>query len=78
MVEQEMVTKKSAMKQDIQAEKVTSACFVCGKKEQAGEFTHNKKVMLPVCMVCKDTPEEKSKETELLDSLADGLFCGCI
>lgn len=77
-MEQKMVSKQRIMKYDIPVEKAASLCVVCGKKEQAGEFTLNQKVMLPVCMECKDTPEEKSKETELLDSLADGLFCGCI
>jgi len=38
----------------------------------------NKTVMLPVCKNCIGTAEEKQKEEEYLDSLADGLVCGCI
>jgi hypothetical protein len=53
-------------------------CFVCGAAGKETGFTLNTAVMMPVCDACKGTDEEKRKETELLDSLADGLFCGCI
>jgi NMD protein affecting ribosome stability and mRNA decay len=53
-------------------------CFVCDKNLSTIEHTINKKVMLPVCASCKASDKEKKKEDELLDSLADGLFCGCI
>jgi hypothetical protein len=66
------------MNHDITDDKAATVCFVCEKKEQEGKFTLNQKVLLHVCMECKDSPEEKLKEEELLDSLSDGLFCGCI
>jgi hypothetical protein len=53
-------------------------CFVCKKQVNKGEYTINKKVYLPVCRSCKGTSKEKQTEEEYLDSLADGLVCGCI
>ena len=53
-------------------------CFVCKKEVNESEYTINKKVYLPVCNLCKGTAKEKSTEKEYLDSLADGLVCGCI
>ncbi len=38
----------------------------------------NQVTNLPVCDTCKGTEKEKIKEQEALDSLADGLICGCI
>ncbi len=53
-------------------------CFVCGKKLTGDACAINREVQLPVCDACKGTPEEKKKAEEYLDSLADGLVCGCI
>jgi len=54
-----------------------SKCFVCGKKLE--EITNiNAVINLPVCDECKGTDQEKVKENEALDSLADGFVCGCI
>ncbi|MGM0621630.1 MAG: hypothetical protein ACQETJ_11340 [Bacteroidota bacterium] len=53
-------------------------CFVCKKLVNRAEFTINKKVYLPVCSSCSGTSKEKQTEEEYLDSLADGLVCGCI
>jgi len=53
-------------------------CFVCEKYYPSGETSVNKTVMLPVCKNCIGTAEEKQKEEEYLDSLADGLVCCCI
>jgi hypothetical protein len=53
-------------------------CFVCNRTLTLDKFSINMKVLLPVCGLCKGSEKEKKKETELLDSLADGLFCGCI
>jgi len=38
----------------------------------------NTDVNLPVCNHCKGTKKEKETVAEFLDSLADGLVCGCI
>lgn len=53
-------------------------CFVCDQTLESDKFSINRKVLLPVCSLCKGSEKEKKKESELLDSLADGLFCGCI
>ncbi len=52
-------------------------CFVCGKILE--EVQHKNMITnLPVCDDCKGTEQEKLKEKEALDSLADGFVCGCI
>ena len=38
----------------------------------------NMDVNMPVCSNCKETDQEKNEVEEMLDSLADGLICGCI
>jgi len=38
----------------------------------------NTEVNLPVCNACSGTDKEKETVVEFLDSLADGLVCGCI
>ena len=53
-------------------------CFVCGNEVPVNLYELNKDVNMPVCINCKGTDEEKTKIEELLDSLADGLVCGCI
>lgn len=53
-------------------------CFVCNCDVKGKNTRINKMVRMPVCVNCADTKEEKNKEQELLDSLADGLVCGCI
>jgi hypothetical protein len=53
-------------------------CFVCKAEITSRDFVLNKEVLLPVCRVCAGTPKEKEAVDELLDSLADGLICGCI
>jgi len=55
----------------------SSKCFVCDKHLTKVEYK-NKVTNLPVCKDCKDTKQEKTKEQEVLDSLADGFVCGCI
>lgn len=55
-----------------------SKCFVCNKEIDLKESTLNKEVYLRVCAYCKGTDKEKKKVEEYLDSLADGLVCGCI
>lgn len=57
---------------------IKKKCFVCEKEFALEELTLNNEVNLLVCTTCKDTPEEKETIAELLDSLADGLVCGCI
>jgi hypothetical protein len=53
-------------------------CFVC-RMDVTGENPElNTEVNLPVCNHCKGTKEEKETVAEFLDSLADGLVCGCI
>ncbi len=52
-------------------------CFVCGMELETIK-QKNQVTNLPVCDACKGTEEEKIKEQEALDSLADGLICGCI
>jgi len=53
-------------------------CFVCKKNYPADKTSINKEVYLPVCNNCKGTEKEKQTVEEYLDSLADGLVCGCI
>ena len=53
-------------------------CFVCEAPILEENYTLNQEVNMPVCKKCLGTDEEKKKVEELLDSLADGLVCGCI
>ncbi len=53
-------------------------CFVCQTDAIIENSVLNLEVNLPVCINCKGTPAEKEKVVELLESLADGLVCGCI
>ncbi len=53
-------------------------CFVCRKVVPSEKLELNTAVNLPVCNNCKGTEKEKEAVAELLDSLADGLVCGCI
>jgi len=53
-------------------------CFVCEKEINTEIANRNIMVNLPVCERCKGTTKEKKSEEEFLDSLADGLICGCI
>ncbi len=53
-------------------------CFVCGQTFTESQVELNTVVNLYVCHACKGTENEKQKETELLDSLAEGFVCGCI
>lgn len=53
-------------------------CFVCQIDAPSQNLEINAEVNLFVCNKCKGTPGEKEAVTELLDSLADGLVCGCI
>ncbi len=59
-------------------EKTTKNCFVCNKEITTTPVTLNAFVNMAVCNDCQGTQKEKEKENELLDSLADGLVCGCI
>ncbi|MDD2381698.1 MAG: hypothetical protein WCY58_07830 [Mariniphaga sp.] len=59
-------------------EKLRRTCFVCKKSLQEEDFELNKEVYLPVCSKCKGTDAEKRTVEEYLDSMADGLVCGCI
>ncbi len=58
--------------------KITDICFVCKCSLTNRNYVINKKVYLPVCLECKGTDTEKKTVEEYLDSLADGLVCGCI
>ncbi|SHF01408.1 hypothetical protein SAMN05444274_103251 [Mariniphaga anaerophila] len=53
-------------------------CFVCSAVIENDDFEINSEVLLAVCPRCKGTENEKKKVEEYLDSLADGLVCGCI
>ena len=55
-----------------------NTCFVCKSKITQENVSINKKVYLPVCKSCSGTEKEKKAAEDLLDSLADGLVCGCI
>lgn len=57
---------------------ILKKCFVCQAEITKENSALNKEVNLPVCQNCAGTPPEKEKVLELLDSLADGLVCGCI
>lgn len=59
-------------------EKITKICFVCKKEINDSNFEMNREVYLPVCSKCNGSQEEKKMVEEYLDSLADGLVCGCI
>lgn len=53
-------------------------CFVCQVEQPVDNMIFNSEVNLPVCTKCSGTEKEKETVAELLDSLADGLVCGCI
>ncbi len=53
-------------------------CFVCQNEFLNNQLELNNEVNLLVCNSCKGTEKEKETVAELLDSLADGLVCGCI
>lgn len=53
-------------------------CFVCEQIITKESLEINQEVFLPVCRSCRGTEAEKKKAEEYLDSLADGLVCGCI
>lgn len=53
-------------------------CFVCQSAVGKDKYTMNMNVMLPVCKACQGSEAERSKESELLESLGDGQICGCI
>ena len=57
---------------------INKKCFVCKKKVDKEKSGLNILVNLPVCDKCKGTKEEEKTTAEFLDSLADGLVCGCI
>ena len=57
---------------------IKNTCFVCHRTVTAENSELNKEVYLRVCNTCKGTEEEKKAVDEQLDSLADGLVCGCI
>ncbi|HCE58879.1 MAG TPA: hypothetical protein DER09_13880 [Prolixibacteraceae bacterium] len=59
-------------------ENLDKKCFVCEKPVKSENSSFNLVVNMPVCNECKNSQNEKLKEAELLDSLADGLVCGCI
>jgi len=53
-------------------------CFVCQADVTNENSVLNTEVNLPVCYTCRGTVKERETAAELLDSLADGLVCGCI
>ena len=57
---------------------INYTCFVCKKEINNVTTSRNLTVNLLVCDQCKGTKNEKEAEEEYLDSLADGLVCGCI
>lgn len=57
---------------------INKKCFVCQAEVGEENSVLNLEVNLRVCDDCKGTSEEKRIIDELLDSLADDLFCGCI
>lgn len=59
-------------------ERLNKKCFVCKIEVSIENSLLNTEVNLPVCNNCKGTVKEKETVTGLLDSLADGLICGCI
>jgi len=60
------------------SKKENRKCFVCELEVAAGYWQINNEVLLPVCNECIGTGKEKEKVEKYLDSLADGLICGCI
>lgn len=58
--------------------KTSKKCFVCGNPVPADSYELNLQVNMPECNSCKGTEQEKKIVEEMLDSLADGLVCGCI
>ncbi len=59
-------------------ENIFSKCFVCEKEVDPETSSRNPAVNLPVCANCKGSDNEKKKEAELLEGMADGFVCGCI
>lgn len=57
---------------------IKNTCFVCKKVITLDAAKINKIVNMPVCNDCQGTESEKKEEKEVLNSLADGLICGCI
>ena len=57
---------------------IVNTCFVCGKEVNPENSQLNLMINLPVCSACKGTDEEKQKEKDYLESLAEGFVCGCI
>ncbi|QGY47129.1 hypothetical protein GM418_26735 [Maribellus comscasis] len=57
---------------------IKNTCFVCRSAVTSENSEINKEVFLPVCNTCKGSDKEKKAVEEQLDSLADGLVCGCI
>lgn len=57
---------------------IKNTCFVCKKAVTNDNLVINTVVNMPVCQQCRGTEKEKKEEKEVLDSLADGLVCGCI
>lgn len=53
-------------------------CFACDSEITEVPVVKNKELNLPVCINCRNTEFEKKKIEEFLESLADGLVCGCI
>jgi len=53
-------------------------CFVCQVDVTNENSELNTDVNLPVCNACCGTAKERETVVEFLDSLADGLVCGCI
>lgn len=53
-------------------------CFVCQAELLKENILLNAEVNMPVCNSCRGTDKEKETVAEFLDSLADGLVCGCI
>jgi len=57
---------------------IKNNCFVCKKEIEPKIAIINMAVNLPFCDDCSDTNKEKETAEEYLDSLTDGLACGCI
>lgn len=62
----------------MEKKKQKNTCFVCKAEIAEATSVINHKVMLPVCKSCSGTEKEKKAAEDLLDSLADGLVCGCM
>lgn len=67
-----------AARQNRNMENLLGTCFVCKKAVDDTDSELNAVVNLRVCFACRGTDKEKQAEKEALDSLADGLVCGCI